>query len=193
MRSLIAALLTFSLATPALAEEAACVRGFRLKNADFYAKTDNLKNLETLSYVVQWGLGPATGAACAILARKAWWGVMGCAFLGGAIWYGGSVGVNMNAAAIVREEAVQSSSEESFLIYQIYRAYRSGETATSADVAILLRALGVNLLDKQDDSEMAAKAAAIVGDLMESGELCNRANEPAVDYWSMLPMVKERL
>jgi hypothetical protein len=192
MKSLIASLLVLTLGTPAFADEPACVRGYRLANADFYSKTDNLNLIKGVSDVAKVAGGPATAAICVLLSKRSWWGFAGCAFLGVVVSGSGYVGSNMSAASIVRERSLKQM-ESSFITYQIYRAHRAGEAAQSPDVAILLRALGVDVEDNQDDSQTAVKAAGVLAELMESGALCDANGNPSVDYYDMLPMITERL
>lgn len=191
MKSVIAALLILTLATPAFAQEAKCVGGYRLANADFYTKTNNLKTLETVSGAAKWA-GVPGGVACMILATRSWWGRAACAVVGLSVSAAGYYYGNMYAASIVREANLKQT-EDSFLIYQIYRAHRMDEAATSADVAIMMRALGVNLDDGNDHSEEAKKVAGILAELMENGDLCEGGSTPKADYWSLVDLIKARL
>jgi hypothetical protein len=175
--------LTFALPSAALAESV-CAAAYREANSKFFENTANLQTYETIGGVAKWG-GVPGGIACMILARRSKLLMAGCAILGLAITGGGYVGENMAEAAIDRERSVHQA-EDPFLIYQIYYAYRKGEANQSVDVQILVNNIGVQGLD----GETAAKEVA---DMMDSGELCANGDAPAVSYWDMADIIKDRL
>lgn len=187
MKRALALILSLTLITPIVAmtdQEPVCVKAYREANADFFSTTSNLQNMETTSAVAKYS-GIPGGLACAVMARRSIWGILACTTLGIGVTGAGHVGENMSAAAIERERGIHQM-EDTFLIYQIYYAHVTEAVETSVDVGILLNGLSTPGISKE-------VAAAEVARLVESGELCNDSDKPAVGYWDMLDLLKANL
>lgn len=187
MKRTLALILSLTLITPVAAiadAESVCVKAYRDANADFFSSTANLQNMETASAIAKYS-GIPGGVACGIMARRSIWGIMVCTVIGIGVTGTGYVGENMSAAAIERERGIHQM-EDSFLIYQIYYAHVTETVESSVDVGILLNGLSTPGITGE-------AAAAEVARLVESGELCNGSDKPAVGYWDMLDLVKANL